>query len=399
MKSRILLPALLALTFGLTACTQESSPAAVPAPVEETGESALTGENAAFPVGHLRRLQGYESTADAIYNPVNFWNDAGEPQLQLLKVDLTNAQRVSLYFGGSTDQDGVQLVPWQEGFCIFAGDTMYQVSGEGGQPRAFPLGSEENPEYADEYAAYDFDCRLDAGSNSGKRIDLETGQITELELPGQIEFIFETGGPRFMIARVITAAPLPSSGEGEAFQALLQSGEREYDWYDPATGALEKILTEPYYGVEQPDGSRRRRDYMGMAGNRLYFSWYMAGGTAGGVESCALDGSDWQPLPGRPGSERPSWTYNQNGTLCWMMGGESGDLWLYDLSDGQLYELPHITVANGWPEALVGQNQVLVSRGREPGIVDGFALISRQDYLAGSTDWTPIVDAPAEPSA
>lgn len=42
----------------------------------------------------------------------------------------------------------------------------------------------------------------------------------------------------------------------------------------------------------------------------------------------------------------------------------------------------------------MGQNQVLVSRGRDPDIVDGFALISLEDYLAGSTDWTPITDAP-----
>lgn len=157
-------------------------------------------------------------------------------------------------------------------------------------------------------------------------------------------------------------------------------------------------MAEPYYGEEQPDGKRRRHDFLGMAGDRLYFSWYNEDGSANGVESCALDGSDWQQMPGRLERERPDWIFRQNGTLRWMMKGEPGNLWIYDLSAGQMYELPHITVANGWPEALVGKNQVLVSRGRDPGIVDGFALISLEDYLAGSTDWIPITDAPAEPA-
>ena len=235
---------------------------------------------------------------------------------------------------------------------------------------------------------------MDRGSNSGKRIDLETGQITDLELPGQIEWIDQTGTSRFIMTRAITQTPLPSYKEWEVYDALLQSGEREFDWYDPATGAMEKVMAEPYYGEEQPDGKRRRHDFLGMAGDRLYFSWYNEDGSANGVESCALDGSDWQQMPGRLERERPDWIFSQNGTLRWMMKGEPGNLWIYDLSAGQMYELPHITVANGWPEALVGQNQVLVSRGRDPDIVDGFALISLEDYLAGSTDWTPITDAP-----
>lgn len=398
MKKKISLSVLLSLAFCLSACAPAASQPVSQAPAA-TAETAAAEETGVFPVGHLRNIQYYESTADAIYTPVNFWNDAGEAQLQLLRVDLATAQRVSLYSGSSADQHGVQVVPYSGGICLFVWDTMYKVPKDGGQPQAIPLGSVQDPDYADEYAAYNFDYHLDAGRNSGKRIDLETGQITELELPGQIETIYQTGGPRFILSRVVTEAPLPPSEEGEVFNSLLQSGEREYDWYDPATGALEKILTEPYNGVVQPDGTRRRRDCLGTDGNRLYFSWYGENGAAEGVESCALDGSDWQPLPGRPESQQPSWTFCQNGALRWLMGGELGDAWIYDLSDGQTYAMPQITVSNGWPEALVGQDQVLVSVGRETGMVDGFALIPVQDYLAGSTDWTPIEDAPAEPSA
>lgn len=398
MKKSLLV--LLALGLGLSACTPAESSAAAsePVTVEATGESAPAEGGTAFPVGHLRMIQYYESTADEIYNPVHFWNDAGELQLQLLEINLTNGQRTSLYFGACPCQGGVQVLPWQGQICLFAGDTLYKVPQEGGTAQTIPLGSEQSPEYADEYAAYDFEYDMNAGGNSGTRIDLETGQVTDLELPGQIGEIYPTGSSRFMVVRAITEAPLPSSEDWDMYDALLQSGEREFDWYDPATGALEKVMAEPYYGVEQPDGVRRRHDFLGMAGDRLYFSWYKEDGSAGGVESCALDGSDWQPMQGRLEKERPAWVFNQGGTLRWMMGGEPGDVWIYDLSDGQMYELPHITVSNGWPEALVGQNQVMVSQGRETGMVDGYALISLPDYLAGSTDWTPIVDAPAEPS-
>lgn len=391
------LPVLLALVLCLTACTPAASttPESDTLPVnEETAETATAGESAAFPVGHLRRIQQYESTADAVYSTVNFWTDEGEPQFQLLKVDLADAQRVSLYMGDSPDLYGVQVLSWQGQICLFGWDTLYKVPEEGGTAQQFPLGKELNPEFVDEYAVYEFEYRMDRGSNSGKRIDLETGQITDLELPGQIEWIDQTGTSRFIMTRAITQTPLPSYKEWEVYDALLQSGEREFDWYDPATGAMEKVMAEPYYGEEQPDGKRRRHDFLGMAGDRLYFSWYNEDGSANGVESCALDGSDWQQMPGRLERERPDWIFSQNGTLRWMMRGEPGNLWIYDLSAGQMYELPHITVANGWPEALVGQNQVLVSRGRDPDIVDGFALISLEDYLAGSTDWTPITDAP-----
>lgn len=398
MKPRILLSALLALALSLTACTPAASETTGEAPAPATPEEATAETSAAFPVGHLRMIQYYESTADEIYNPVHFWNDAGEMQLQLLATDLNSGQRTSLYFGVCPSQTGVQVLPWRGQLCLFAGDTLYKMPPEGGTPQAIPLAEKISPDYADEYAAYEFDYRTDAGRNSGKRLDLETGQITYLELPGQIEGISQTGSPRLMLSRVITEAALPSAEDWDMYDALRQNGEREYDWYDPATGALEKVLTEPYNGVELPDGTRCRHDFIGRAGERLYFSRYSEDGSANGVESCALDGSDRQSLPGRMAEERPAWVFYQDGALRWMMGGEPGDLWIYDLSAEQTYELPHITVANGWPEALVGQDQVLVSQGREPGIVDGYALISRQDFLAGSTDWTPIVDAPTDAS-
>ena len=58
--------------------------------------------------------------------------------------------------------------------------------------------------------------------------------------------------------------------------------------------------------------------------------------------------------------------------------------------------MPHITGTYGWPELLVGRDQVMVAVGTEPYVVSNFAIISIEDYLAGSTDWTPIRDTSVE---
>lgn len=387
---------LLALVFCLTACTPAAStgPEADTPPVNEQTAETATAETAAFPVGHLRGIQQYESTADAMYSTVNFWTDAGEPQFQLLKVDLTDAQRVSLYMGDSPVLYGVQVLPWQGQICLFGGDTLYKVPQNGGEVRAVPLGSTFMPDYADEYSAYDFDYTYPDTHKRGVRMDLATGELTSLQLPAQTQIVYAVGENRFLLMRLITDVPLPDSRDWEQYEAVCQNATAEYDWYDPATGKLEMIWQTPYYGMEQEDGTRKRRSLLGMAGDRLYFDWFAGDGFVGGTESCSADGTDWQALPGQPGNERSIWTFTQNGSLRWLMGGSEGSLWIYDLADGQVYEMPHITQANGWPEQLVGQDQVVVSTGTEPNVVSGFAIISVEDYLAGSTDWTPIQDAP-----
>ena len=114
MKKSLLV--LLALGLGLSACTPAESSAAAsePVTVEATGESVPAEEGTAFPVGHLRMIQYYESTADEIFNAVHFWNDAGELQLQLLEINLTNGQRTSLYFGACPGQGGVRSCPGRD---------------------------------------------------------------------------------------------------------------------------------------------------------------------------------------------------------------------------------------------------------------------------------------------
>lgn len=387
--------ALLALAVSLSACT----PAASTAP--ESGsppvnEETATAETAAFPVGHLRVVSYRESTADAVYNTVFAWQEEDVPVLQLLQVDLTTARRSRLFSIEAPRQEISAVVPYENSICVFANDSMYQVPQNGGKARVVPLGGNFMPDYADEYSAYDFDYTYPDTHKSGVRLDLATGELTSLQLPAQTQVIYAVGADRFLLMRLITDVPLPDSRDWEQYEAVCQNATAEYDWYDPATGELETIWQVPYYGIQQPDGSKKRYSLLGMAGDRLYFDWFAGDGTIGGTESCAADGTDWQTLPGQPGNERSTWTFTRNGSLRWLMGGSEGSLWIYDLADGQVYEMPHITGTNGWPELLVGRDQVMVAVGTEPYVVSNFAFISIEDYLAGSTDWIPITDASAE---
>lgn len=387
--------ALLALAFCLTACTpaESATPESdTPPATEEIAETA-TAETAAFPVGHLRVVSYRESTADAVYNTVFAWQEEDVPVLQLLQVDLTTARRSRLFSIEAPRQEISSVVPYENSICVFANDSMYQVPQNGGEARVVPLGGNFMPDYADEYSAYDFDYTYPDTHKSGVRLDLATGELTSLQLPAQTQVIYAVGADRFLLMRLITDVPLPDSRDWEQYEAVCQNATAEYDWYDPATGELETIWQTPYYGIQQPDGSKKRYSLLGMAGDRLYFDWFAGEGTIGGTESCAADGTDWQALPGQPGNERSTWTFTQNGSLRWLMGGSEGSLWIYDLADGQVYEMPHITGTNGWPELFVGQDQVMVAVGTEPYVVSNFAFISIKDYLAGSTDWIPITDA------
>ena len=398
------IPALL-LAFGLSACTPAASTAPEPAPVTaETAESAAetaTEEAAAFPVGHLRALCYRESTADAVYNAAAAQPEGEVPILQLLKVDLADALRSSVFAVEGENWEIPKVVPYEDTVCMFANGAMYRVPQSGGEAEVLPLGDAFAPDYADEYSAYDFVYNYPDSRTDGARLDLATGALTPLQLPSQTMSIYAVGEDRFLLLRLLTDVPLPDSREWEQYEAVCQNATAEYDWYDPATGELETIWQAPYYGIQQPDGSKKRYSLLGMAGGRLYFEWFTGEGMGivGGTESCAADGTDWQPLPGKPGENRCTWTFTQNGSLRWLMGGSEGSLWIYDLADGQVYDMPHITGTNGWPELLVGRDQVMVAVGTEPYVVSNFAIISIEDYLAGSTDWTPIRDAPAKPAS
>ena len=232
-----------------------------------------------------------------------------------------------------------------------------------------------------------------------RRLDFATGQITELKTPDQVQSYWAVGQDRIILWRLVTDAPLPDAHtQNEQYYAAIQSATTEYDWYDPATGELEKIYAEPYYGVEQADDSQNQRFFLGMAGDRLYFqNTHLLRGNSGvevldmQVESCAVDGTDWQPECTLTAGDAGPSTLWEGASLRWLTdSNEKGMLRIYDLADRAW----HTIGLSGWPERLTGDGKVYLMQeqwGSDGSYKMVYGLADLDDYLAGSTDWTPVV--------
>lgn len=399
---------LLALAVCLSACTPAASPtleSEAAAVAEETTETApaetAVPQAVANTAGGLRG-DGYLGESDtAWYQIENESQPDGTTKARVVKLDYATAQKSVLYTieEPATQVGGAML----RGNTVYAfvNQTMYKIPVDGGEAQAVPLGQLFFPFAADEDSAYNFVYDSGSGKNDGFRLDLATGQITDQQLPAQTWQLWAVGESRFLLCRLLTDTPLPNSAEGEMYAAAMQNAVCEYDWYDPATGELEKILEEPYYGAEQPDGTKRMHRFLGLRDGRLYFSWTIPGedGTAldAGAESCTLQGQDWQAVPGWPQGQEPIYARLQNNRLRWVVGyGASGNIVL-DLESGTLCEAADEN--NATPLAFVGDDRVLlhsVDTDDQENYYESYALANVDDYLAGSTDWTPIEDA-AEP--
>ncbi len=250
--------ALLALAVCLTACTpaESATPESDTPPVKEETAETATAETAAFPVGHLRVVSYRESTADAVYNTVFAWQE-DVPVLQLLQVDLTTARRSCLFSIESPRQEISSLVPYENSICVFANDSMYQVPKTAGKPGLCRWGGTLCPITQTSIAPMILTIPTPIPHKSGVRLDLATGELTSLQLPAQTQVIYAVGADRFLLMRLITDVPLPDSRDWEQYEAVCQNATAEYDWYDPATGELETIWQVPYYGIQQPDGSKK----------------------------------------------------------------------------------------------------------------------------------------------
>ena len=217
-----------------------------------------------------------------------------------------------------------------------------------------------------------------------------------MNLPVQTKELWALNEPRIFLCRLVTEAPLPSVEEEEIYAAAMQNAICEYGWYDLATGDFQKVAEEPYYGAEQSDGTKLRREFKGLAGGRLYFVWRMVDEKSvtrsAGIESCALDGTDWQPVTDLPAGSDAVWTLEQNDALRWSVGENNG-FWVYDVADGQTYTDCAVSQTDGWVYALTGNDRVLFSLDPDlygdqyPG---GYAMEDMDDFLAGRTDWMPL---------
>lgn len=405
-RTLLLLPA---LALALAACTPASpeSAAAPTAALEETAAPATT-ETAAFPVGQLVDGTALRQTGDAYYTTDYDMMQDDSLLPCVLKLDYATATMEKIW---QADQGVEQYVdPLVRGGQIYliAGEgTLYRIPLDGGEATVTTLERQFYFSAADEYGAYSFAYDARVSGLSGSRMDLQTCQITDLTMPVQTEGIYAVGEDHFLLTRLLTEVPLPGPDEPDLYEAVIQNATREYDWYDPATGALEKIFEEPYYEPEQSDGSRKGRLMLGMAAERLYFQWDQ--GTeqrivASGIESCDMSGEDWLPLA--VSQEGNSTNYGaglfRDGKLCWIIHFDgNGDYQLYDLTTGEnheninLKELPG--VVSSWPETFADDGRVLLRIRDQTDQTSsglGWALISAEEYLDGSTDWTPVTMSP-----
>lgn len=393
---------LLALAVCLAACTpaapapqQTADPATAEAAPTDTAPSA--GESAAFPVGHLRGNGHLNETDSAWYRIGSEGMADGTIRAHLLKLDYAAAREEVLYTWEEPVLQVGGVIVQGDMVCVVVDQVLYRIPVDGGEPETLPLAEFLSAVAADEYGGYNFTFVTEENTYRGQRLDLATGQITDLDLPALTWGIWPVGEDRFLLCRLHTDVPLPDrESEGEAFAAILQNAVCEYDWYDPATGALEKILEEPYYGAPQADGTERQHRFLGLRDGRLYFSWTVPGedGTPldAGVESCTLQGQDWQPLPGL--TQVPEWNAalcQPDGQLRWIVGNGGTDAQVYDLETGTFHEAVDLVSAR--PDTFLADGRVLL----QTSYVDAqgnshitHALVNAQDYLNGTAQLTPV---------
>ena len=395
--------ALLSLAFCLTACTPAASQSTGEAPVTATAEAATTeqpAETSTFPVGSLVSCGDDTQTPGKMYH---FYQESEDTPQSIIELDCDTGQESCLYtFTSEKMPDGPLLI--QPGVIRRpVGKTLYTIPLDGGEVQTMPLEGRFEPVACDAYGAYEFwggDWNV---QRTFRRLDFTTGQITELKTPDQVQWYWVVGQDRIILWRLVTEAPLPNVyTQNEQYYAAIQSATTEYDWYDPATGELEKIYAEPYYGVEQADGSQNQRYFLGMAGDRLYFqNTHLLRGNPGvevldrQLESCAVDGTDWQLECALPAGDAGPFTLWEGPTLRWLIDGTTSPMKIYDVTDRTWHTPGQADWSSSFPEALPGNGKVYLARAKENGNLT-HGLADMDDYLAGSTDWTPVKTWPEE---
>ena len=391
---------LLSLAFCLSACApaasapQSEAPAAVTtetAPAEESGQTA-----AAASAGNIRGNGDLQQDGALRYSIGYTDPSEGEQKFRVLVLDCDTGKQTSLYTLEEPAQTVSKPFVVNGTVYVFADQTMYQIPAAGGEARKVDLSAFFYPTSMDDTAGYSFSYDDSVNNFLCTRLDLQTGELSQVNLPAQTQEIWALNEPRIFLCHLVTEVPLPGVEEGEIYAAAMQNAICEYGWYDLATGDFQKVAEEPYYGAEQSDGTKRRREFKGLAGGRLYFVWRMVDEESvtrsAGIESCALDGTDWQPVTDLPAGSDAVWTLEQNDALRWIVGENNG-FWVYDVADGQTYTDCAVSQTDGWVYALTGNDRVLFSLDPDlygdqyPG---GYAMEDMDDFLAGRTDWMPL---------
>lgn len=387
--------ALLALGLGLSACTPAASSAPAPAPTatSETPVEAATAEETGTVVGELQSIMQRRNTGEACYS-----YQAMQGEIQ--KLDYANASVETLYRFGEPGTVYSDVIVESDALYAVTADTLYKVPLDGGEATTRPLqdlpGS-RTPAWCDEQGAYIVEGNPfnPPEQNVACRIDLETGAITDLPLPHIVlDGVFAADGSRLLLRRCVTEQPLPSFDEQEAFDAALQNATSEYDWWDLNTGELEKVLEEPYEGTVDAEGTISKLLFLGKAQDRLYFETVVynpdKGSLPGQVVSYRLDGSDQKIEAGISGSVGFFAPMERDGELYWLVDNNSDRMHVYDVATGTDYDVRPGLQSTGYPVTFTDDGRVLVvAKQYEKGTED-FGLISIDDFLAGSSNWTPV---------
>lgn len=387
MKKSLLL--LLSLTLCLTACTPEAAPEPAPS---QTPAATAPAEAQTPAVGNLQSISQRRNTGEACYT---YQITEGEIQ----ELDFASARIETLYQFKEGEMVCGDVIVQPEALYAVTGDTLYQIPLDGGEATTHPLQNlpgSRTPLWCDERGAYIIEGNPfnPPEQNVACRIDLETGAVTQLPLPYIVlDGVFAADGSRLLLRRCVTQQPLPDYEGGEAFDAALQNATSEYDWWDLNTGELEKVLEEPYVGTVDGEGNISKLQFQGKTADRLYFQTVVyhpdRGGMPGELRSCRLDGTDWKTerefteVVGLLPMER-------DGELCWLVDNSNARMHVYDIVAGTDYDVRPGQQSVGYPVTFTGDGRVLVvAQWYDTGARD-YGLISQQDFLAGSTHWTPV---------
>ena len=397
-----------AALLALTACTAApTETAAVPAATDppaatETPAEESTAEQ--FPIGELRLCDDRRCDTDTAY--YTLYGDVDTTELTGLKLDYADGVQTKIMSLDIADTPYSDLLVTNDNVV-----RMFLSNADGSEFRFktfYPDGRSEErtasqeitPTVYDEYAAYAL-C-----DNYVARLDWQTGEVTtwDTSIP-QIHTVLGGAGGKVLLTRIVSDMPLPT--DAEMFEAVLQNSLMEYDLYDLASNTLEKLFADDFY----PDGGWKT--YLGYRGDMLYFAQGKL--DSDGYKNTLL-GYDLttgtiqelyeEELIDRVGAFNSPKSFSRDGQLELVFLQSTTDaLHVYNIADGQMYNVPcHDAALNaaygteenyGCPIAMTGDGRVLVTDGytQYPGYdypTDAYGLISLDDYLAGSREYTKV---------
>ena len=215
-RSLLLLPA---LALALAACgpaspdsAAESTAESAAAPQDTTPEESTASSTATSPAGALRGSSILDATDTALYTitvPTTPLEPGSTAPLQVLRLDYATAKQDCVYTvelpvgdDGRIAEAG-SLLALDDTLYLFVGQTMYKIPAGGGTAESLSLEQLFFPTAADDTCAYSF--TFNEGSHYfGSRLDLATGQITDLKLPSQTWDIWAVGESRFLLCHLVT---------------------------------------------------------------------------------------------------------------------------------------------------------------------------------------------------